>query len=155
MKEKLEHLRELQAKTERRRNVWKESVKNKIIDDMTAISNQFNLGIIPQFKEITNFETLIFALPKKHLGLMYEGQVAYRTGAAICFAQLTNGKIEVFIETAKIELLQIETPEKFIQLGVFEPEEVYQKRKEDFFDSLFTHLIDFDSHEETMKIASV
>lgn len=151
MEQKIQQLRELRALTEKRRKLWNESVKNKIIDEVEIINQQFKLGLIADFKENHNYETLIFKTRSRPIDIVYNGHVITQSSGGIVFYQLSNGKIEIILLPAKVEKLKIEYEVDYIELGCYEPEDVSNELIYDSIESWITQLIDFEDQEERSK----
>lgn len=141
------------------RDVWKESLKDMIVKQLTEVSTAVGLeGKVEVKSELENLEAVVFSLGDVKSGMYQEVNESIKRhlikhNGSLIYQQLFNGKVIVIINYPFIENYGKPHPPK--TLAIYRPEEL----KEPFFvrhlEELVTDITnweDYDDDEPNKKI---
>ncbi|MEM6316939.1 MAG: hypothetical protein AAF960_04675 [Bacteroidota bacterium] len=140
LKKKVKNYHEILANTRAYRKIWKEELKDTIVEQLTTISQEVGLdGKIDTKSDLENLEAIVFSMGTVKSGMYQEVNDSIKRhmikhNGSLIYQQLFNGKIIVIINYPFIENYGQPTPPKTI--AIYRPEEL----KEPFF---IRHLEEF------------
>lgn len=159
LQRKVNTYKEIVKNTRAYREVWKESLKDMIVKQLTEVSTAVGLeGKVEVKSELENLEAVVFSLGDVKSGMYQEVNESIKRhlikhNGSLIYQQLFNGKVIVIINYPFIENYGKPHPPK--TLAIYRPEEL----KEPFFvrhlEELVTDITnweDYDDDEPNKKI---
>ena len=130
LKKRVTNYKDILQNTERYRQIWQESLRDKIINVLTTLSQEIGLEAEVEVEgEMENLESVVLSLGNSMSGL---GQALsknvkrqlIKSNGSLHYQQLFNGKVMVLINYPVIEGYGEPHPPK--ALGIFRPEELQE-----------------------------
>jgi hypothetical protein len=159
LQRKVNTYKDIVKNTRAYREVWKNSLKDMIIKQLTEVSEAVGLeGKVEVKSELENLEAVVFSLGDVKSGMYQEVNESIKRhlikhNGSLIYQQLFNGKVIVIINYPYIENYGKPHPPK--TLAIYRPEEL----KEPFFvrhlEELITDITnweDYDDDEPNKKI---
>ena len=154
LKKKVNHYQEVLTNTRAYRQVWKDELKDKIVQQLEIIITEVELPAKIEIKsDLENLEAIVFSLGTVKSGMYQElgdsiKRHMIKHNGSLIYQQLFNGKIVVIINYPYIENYGQPTPPKTI--GIYRPEELKEpffiRHLEEFITEIF-HWEDYDDDE--------
>lgn len=154
LKKKVSHYQEVLTNTRSYRQVWKDELKDKIVQQLETIIKEVELPAKIEVKsDLENLEAIVFSLGTVKSGMYQELSDSIKRhmikhNGSLIYQQLFNGKIVVIINYPYIENYGQPTPPKTI--GIYRPEELKEpffiRHLEEFITEIF-HWEDYDDDE--------
>jgi len=141
------------------RKIWKESLKDKIIEDLELMVKVSGLKAkVITKSQIENLEAIVVTLGEQRSGLFHKvnediQRHMIKHNGSLMYQQLFNGKIMVLINYPAIEDYGQPRPPKTV--AIYRPEELkepYLIRHMEQFVTEITQAEDFDDDEPSQKI---
>ena len=158
-KRKVDNYKNILKNTRAYRTVWKESLRDKIIEQLTKISQAIELEAeITTKSDFENLEAVVFSLGDVKSGMYQEvsndiKRHMIKHNGSLVYQQLFNGKVMVVVNYPFIENYGKPHPPKTV--AIYRPDEL----KEPFFvrhlEVLITEITnweDFDDDEPNQRI---
>ncbi len=159
LQRKVARYKEVLENTNSYRQIWKENLKNEIVNQLERMIEDTGLGAKVEVRsEIENLEAVFVTLGQSQSGLFQQvGEDIQRhmikQNGTLIYQQLFNGKIIVLINYPYIENYGNPRPPKTI--AIYRPEELkeafYIRHLEEFITEI-TNWEDFDDDEPTKRI---
>jgi len=156
---KVKKYKEVIGNTKEYRKVWKEQLKEDIIEDLEEMIELSGLDAkVISKTQIENLEAVVLTLGESKSGLFHKvneeiDRHMIKHNGALLYQQLFNGKIMVMINYPYIE--NYGQPHQPKTLAIYRPEELkkpYLIRHMEEFISEITLMEDFDDDEPNQKI---
>ncbi|HKK63216.1 MAG TPA: hypothetical protein VJ951_11660 [Bacteroidales bacterium] len=157
--QKVKKYKEVTSNTLNYRKVWKEQLKDEIIQDLEEMIELSGLDAeVISKTQIENLEAVVLTLGQSKSGLFQKvsenvDRHMIKHNGALLYQQLFNGKIMVMINYPYIE--NYGQPHQPKTLAIYRPEELkkpYLIRHMEEFISEITLMEDFDDDEPNQKI---
>lgn len=155
LKKKVTSYQEILANTRAYRQVWKEELKDLIINQLTKISEAVELEAKIDVKsDLENLEAIVFSLGTVKSGMYQEvsdgiKRHMIKQNGSLIYQQLFNGKVIVMINYPFIENYGQPHPPK--TLAIYRPEEL----KEPFFirhlEEFVTEIFNWEDYDDDDK----
>jgi len=155
LKKKVTNYQEVLANTRVYRQVWKEELKDKIVEQLTTISKDVELDAKIEVKsDLENLEAIVFSLGAVKSGMYQEVNDSIKRhmikhNGSLIYQQLFNGKIIVIINYPFIENYGQQQPPKTV--AIYRPEEL----KEPFFvrhlEEFITEVYNWEDYDDDEK----
>jgi len=154
LKRKVERYKEILANTRAYRTVWKEELRDSIVNRLTELSEAAGLGAEIEVKStVENLEAIVLSMGEAKSGIWENvnddiKRHLIKHNGSLIYQQLFNGKIIVLINLPVIEGYGQPSPPKTV--AIYRPEEVKEpfmlRHLEEFIKDL-TNWEDFDDDE--------
>lgn len=128
LKRRVQQYKDIVENTTIYRQVWKDSLKTKIINQLTEIAKAIELNVVITVRqEMENLEAIMFSLGNQDSGLVHEeeGKPALplkKHNGSLIYQQLFNGKVVVMLQFPAIQGYGEPLPAR--QVGIYRPEEL-------------------------------
>ena len=152
LKKKVINYQEVLTNTRAYRQVWKDELKDKIVQQLETIIKEVELPAKIEVKsDLENLEAIVFSLGAVKSGMYQEVNDSIKRhmikhNGSLIYQQLFNGKIVVIINYPFIENYGQPTPPKTI--GIYRPEEL----KEPFFirhlEEFITEILHWEDYDD-------
>lgn len=159
LKHKVDEYHEVLRNTEAYRAVWKDELKQFIVNELTQMIEATGLqAVIEKREKIGNLEAIICSMGKRASGIFERvdkdtNKPVIKHYGALIYQQLYNGKIQVLIIWPSLEGMPEPRPPKLI--AIYRPEEMkrpfIERHMEEFVRAL-TEWEDFDDDDQPAKI---
>ncbi len=159
LKRKVATYKEVVANTRAYRDIWKESLREKILTLLNTMIEGCELDATVEVKEgMENLEAIVLSLGDVKSGMWQEinsniKRHLIKHNGSLIYQQLFNGKIIVLINYPFIENYGQPRPPKTI--GIYRPEEMkepfFVRHMEEFINDI-TNWEDYDDDEPSKKI---
>ncbi|MEM1215758.1 MAG: hypothetical protein AAGJ82_08750 [Bacteroidota bacterium] len=159
LQQKVDRYKQVLDNTQSYRNVWVESLNQKILDQLNYIVGQVGLDAEVEVRaELDNLEAIILSLGTVHSGMSHRVNDRIRRqlikhNGSLVYQQLFNGKVMVLIQYPFIENYgEAKVPKT---VGIYRPEELkdpfFLRHVEEFLQEV-TLWEDYDDDEPHQKI---
>ena len=155
LKKKVTNYQEVLANTRAYRQVWKEELRDKIVEQLTTISQEVELEAKIDVKsDLENLEAIVFSLGAMKSGMYQEVNDSIKRhmikhNGSLIYQQLFNGKVIVIINYPFIENYGQPQPPKTV--AIYRPEEL----KEPFFirhlEEFITEVLNWEDYDDDEK----
>ena len=159
LKRKVNQYQEILANTINYRKVWKESLKQKILDLLQQMITETTLEAKIEEKDtVENLEGIVLSLGQTRSGIFEKinpdvQKHLIKHKGSLVYQQLFNGKIVVLITYPMIE--DYGDPRQPMTIGIYRPEELKPpfilRHMEEFLKEI-TNWEDYDDDEPSQKI---
>lgn len=159
LQRKVNTYKEILTNTRAYRNVWKESLKDLIVKQLTDISTAVGLeGKVETKSDLENLEAVVFSLGDVKSGMYQEVNESIKRhlikhNGSLIYQQLFNGKVIVIINYPFIENYGKPHPPKTV--AIYRPEELKEPFILRHLEELITEITnweDYDDDEPNKKI---
>jgi len=152
---KVKNYQEILANTRVYRQVWKDELRDKIVDQLETISKEVGLDAKVEVKsDLENLEAIVFSLGTVKSGMYQEVNDSIKRhmikqNGSLIYQQLFNGKVIVIINFPFIEGYGQPNPPKTV--AIYRPEEL----KEPFFvrhmEEFITEVYNWEDYDDDEK----
>jgi len=159
LKRKITTYKEIVANTRYYRDVWKETLRDKIMNMLEGMVSGCDLGATVELRsDMENLEAIVLSLGDVKSGMWQEinsniKRHLIKHNGSLIYQQLFNGKVIVLINYPFIENYGQPRPPKTI--GIYRPEEMkepfFVRHMEEFITDI-TNWEDYDDDEPSKKI---